>query len=98
MTPLLVDTGWSLSNVAVAVSIVGGASGIAGTFLAGGTVKRFGRRLTLLTLLIVQVPIMLTLLPLALGVSLGWVAVLTIVLLQLIYAATLTLVYTVAMD
>jgi MFS family permease len=98
MTPLLVDTGWDLSSVAVTVSGLGGAAGIVGAFLAGGAVKRFGRRRTLLTSLIVQVPIIVTLLPLAFGVSIGWVAVATIVLLQLVYAATLTLVYTVAMD
>ncbi|UMP01308.1 MFS transporter [Amycolatopsis sp. EV170708-02-1] len=98
MAPMLVDAGWGLSDVAVAVSVVGGASGIAGAFLAGGTIRRFGRRRTLLTLLIVQIPVILTLLPVALGVSLAWVAVITIVLLQLIYAATLTLIYAVAMD
>ncbi|MFP5021488.1 MFS transporter [Pseudonocardia phyllosphaerae] len=98
MTPLLVDAGWSLSTVAVAVSIIGGASGIVGAFLSGGAVTAFGRRRTLLTLMVLQIPVILTLLPLALGISPDWLAVTTIVLLQLGYAATLTLVYTVAMD
>lgn len=56
VTPMLVDADWQLDDIGFVVNVVGSAIGILGAMLAGWLVKQFGRRITVVITLIIQVP------------------------------------------
>lgn len=98
ITPMMVDTGWSLTAIGVVTTIVAGGFAMAGALGSGVLVRRWGRRRTLLTFSGVQALAVLALLPLASGSREAVLTVVAVCLVNTGYAAAATVVYTVNMD
>lgn len=62
ITPLLVDSGWSLERIGFAVNIVGSLLGLVAALGAGWAVKRFGRKPSLVGFALFQAVTLLVLL------------------------------------
>lgn len=96
--PMLVDAGWSESEIGTVVVIAGSAFGIVSGIAAGMFIRRLGRRLSLVALGLTQVAACLGTVALALG-SDGRAAVILVVALSNIgFAASGAIVYTISMD
>lgn len=96
--PMLVDAGWSESEIGTVVVIAGSAFGIVAGVAAGMLIRRLGRRMSLIALGLTQVVACLGTIVLASG-SDGRAAVIVVVALSNIgFAASGAIVYTISMD
>lgn len=98
LNPLLVDLGWPLDRIGFAVNVVGSVAGVAGAFLAGWTVVRFGRRVAMAAnQVLVAIAIALLFAP-ARGIDSAPMLYLAISLMVLAWASTATIAATLMMD
>ena len=98
ITPMLVDTGWSLAAIGVLTVVVAGGFAVVGAAGGGVLVRRYGRHRTLLGFGAGQVLMVLALLPLAAGSRETVLVAVALCLFNVAYAAASTVIYTINMD
>ncbi|MFF0149209.1 MFS transporter [Amycolatopsis sulphurea] len=97
LNPMLLDAGWSLSQIGVVVTVFGSLVAIAGGLAAGPITARLGQRRSLLVFGIAQLVVVPGLFAVAYGHAEPLFTTIVICLVHLIYAAT-TAASTVSMD
>ncbi|MGL5930241.1 MAG: MFS transporter [Dermatophilaceae bacterium] len=97
-TPMLVDAGWTLSEVGTLSTVVAGAVALVCALAGGALAKALGRRAALLVVGAVQVLAILALLPIASGADGRLLPAVSVCALNGSYAAISAVVYTVNMD
>ncbi|MEV0698908.1 MFS transporter [Saccharopolyspora sp. NPDC050389] len=95
--PMLVDAGWSLSEIGWVTSIAGDAVAMLGAVIAGAVVARLGSRVCLVLFGLSQVVALLSLFPLAFGSGPIVATSAAILLFKVAYAASATVIGTVSM-
>lgn len=98
ITPILVDSGWSLDRVGFVVNVVGSLCGIPAAMLAGHLIRRVGRRPVMIGAALLQIPgVVVLVVPLLGGTSTGDVAM-AVGLFFLCYNPAVTVISTLMMD
>ncbi|CAM3006932.1 MFS transporter [Saccharomonospora xinjiangensis] len=95
--PMLVDAGWSLSEIGWVTSIAGDGVAIGGAVVAGVVVARVGAMPSLVLFGLLQVAAVLGLLPLAFGGGGSVSMAVAILVFKVAYAASATVIGTVSM-
>lgn len=98
ITPLLVDSGWSLERIGFAVNIVGSLLGLVAALGAGWAVKRFGRKPSLVGFALLQAVTLLALLGPARGNTSDLAVALAVGAIFFGYSPAFTVLSTVMMD
>lgn len=98
LNPMLVDAGWSLSQIGVVVTVFGSLVAIAGGLAAGPITARLGQRRSLLVFGIAQLIVVPGLFAVAYGHADPLFTTVVICLVHLVYAAATTAASTVSMD
>ena len=98
LSPLLVDRGWSLDRIGIAINIVGTLFGVAGAALGGSIVSRWGRKTTMLASMLFAILGTIGLYGLARGIDDSVIVYIVIGLIMSAYGVSSTVMYTVIMD
>lgn len=100
MNPFLVDSGWSIDRIGIAINIIGVLFGVVGTASAAAMVNRLGRKTTMAAAMVLGMLGTFGLLGMVLNFLLPYTAVVYIVvgLIMIGYGFSSTIIYTLIMD